>query len=92
MRPLWKTTMLSLSRIVVNLCAMTRAEPCRARRSSPSWTTPSLCESSALVASSSSITSGFLTMALAMAIRCVWPPDRFALPVATSVISPSGFS
>jgi len=35
-------------------------------------------ESSALVASSSKSIAGFLIIALAMAIRCFWPPDNNA--------------
>ena len=47
-------------------------KPKRARK------TFSLAESSAAVASSSSSTTGFRMIALAMAIRCFWPPESWA--------------
>ncbi|KAE9221308.1 hypothetical protein PF002_g15626 [Phytophthora fragariae] len=50
----------------------------------------SLSLSSALVASSSSSTSGSRKMARAMAIRCFWPPDTCAPRSPTSVSKPCG--
>mmetsp|Transcript_133947 Transcript_133947/g.298724 ORF Transcript_133947/g.298724 Transcript_133947/m.298724 type:complete len:97 (+) Transcript_133947:450-740(+) len=71
---------------------MTNAEPFCAKRSKPSWTRASFRASRALVASSSKIMSGCLTMARAMAMRCRCPPEKLEAPAATSVMSFSGLS
>mmetsp|Transcript_8798 Transcript_8798/g.26703 ORF Transcript_8798/g.26703 Transcript_8798/m.26703 type:complete len:80 (+) Transcript_8798:588-827(+) len=76
---------LSLSWIVDSLWAMTSAEPCLASLSRASCTTRSFLVSSALVASSSRMTSGFRTMARAMATRCRSPPERRPPSSPTSV-------
>mmetsp|Transcript_11015 Transcript_11015/g.29967 ORF Transcript_11015/g.29967 Transcript_11015/m.29967 type:complete len:88 (+) Transcript_11015:241-504(+) len=47
------------------------------RRSTASCTSCSVCESRALVASSSNNNTGLTSSARAMATRCFWPPERF---------------
>ena len=56
---------------------------------SPFCTTASDSLSSAEVASSKSIIFGCRIRALAIAIRCFWPPDNFDPPAPTSVSNPS---
>mmetsp|Transcript_28349 Transcript_28349/g.57572 ORF Transcript_28349/g.57572 Transcript_28349/m.57572 type:complete len:89 (-) Transcript_28349:606-872(-) len=77
MRPLSTTAILSALRMVDSRCAITMVvRLCFCiRSSSAACTTRSLSLSSALVASSSSSTDGFLIMARAIATRCFWPPD-----------------
>mmetsp|Transcript_11837 Transcript_11837/g.29653 ORF Transcript_11837/g.29653 Transcript_11837/m.29653 type:complete len:166 (+) Transcript_11837:402-899(+) len=77
------TMILSAFWMVESLCAMTRVvlrPPWWLPLPSSSWsraacTICSLLLSRALVASSSSSTLGFDTMARAMAMRCFWPPE-----------------
>mmetsp|Transcript_36330 Transcript_36330/g.85236 ORF Transcript_36330/g.85236 Transcript_36330/m.85236 type:complete len:145 (-) Transcript_36330:1436-1870(-) len=58
--------------------------------SSASCTTPSLSESSALVASSSRRILGFRTSARAIAMRCFCPPDSCAPLSPQNVLYPCG--
>mmetsp|Transcript_93851 Transcript_93851/g.176399 ORF Transcript_93851/g.176399 Transcript_93851/m.176399 type:complete len:103 (+) Transcript_93851:617-925(+) len=78
--------------MVESLCAMTSDEPCLASLSKACCTSFSFSLSRDAVASSSRMTSGFLTMARAIAIRCRCPPEKFEPPTATCVINLSGFS
>mmetsp|Transcript_258 Transcript_258/g.908 ORF Transcript_258/g.908 Transcript_258/m.908 type:complete len:183 (-) Transcript_258:396-944(-) len=91
-QPWSTTTILSLSLTVLRRWAMTSAEPWRASLSRDSCTSFSVSLSRPLVASSSRMTSGFRTMARAMARRWRWPPDRFLPPSRIIDISLSGFS
>mmetsp|Transcript_34438 Transcript_34438/g.102882 ORF Transcript_34438/g.102882 Transcript_34438/m.102882 type:complete len:187 (-) Transcript_34438:2110-2670(-) len=91
-RPWSTTTMASESRMVLSRCAITSAEPRRARLSNAVCTLASFSLSSALVASSSRITSGRRSIARAMASRWRWPPERFDPPDSSIVNSLSGFS
>lgn len=68
---LWAIIMVLLS-----FCAFSRA----------SCTIPSLCASSAEVASSNSNNFGSLTKALAMAILCFWPPESWEPLSPTNVL------
>mmetsp|Transcript_5911 Transcript_5911/g.10139 ORF Transcript_5911/g.10139 Transcript_5911/m.10139 type:complete len:166 (-) Transcript_5911:332-829(-) len=68
------TWMVSASWMVESLWAMTRTVRPFMRTSRAAWTTRSLSLSSADVASSRRRILGFLTNALAMAMRCFWPP------------------
>mmetsp|Transcript_24158 Transcript_24158/g.71883 ORF Transcript_24158/g.71883 Transcript_24158/m.71883 type:complete len:152 (+) Transcript_24158:3035-3490(+) len=61
---------------------------CDMMSSSAACTTLSLALSSADVASSSSRMDGFLMIALAMAIRCFWPPESLPPPSPTCVPKP----
>mmetsp|Transcript_6490 Transcript_6490/g.18629 ORF Transcript_6490/g.18629 Transcript_6490/m.18629 type:complete len:130 (+) Transcript_6490:284-673(+) len=54
--------------------------------SSASCTTVSLCESKALVASSSRSTGGSRTNALQIATRCFWPPESLE-PLRPTIVS-----
>jgi len=72
------TKILSAFCTVFNLWATTRVVifPSPATLSSASCTTLSDSLSSAAVASSNRSSEGFLTIALAIAMRCFWPPLR----------------
>mmetsp|Transcript_5532 Transcript_5532/g.9750 ORF Transcript_5532/g.9750 Transcript_5532/m.9750 type:complete len:85 (+) Transcript_5532:1425-1679(+) len=63
-----------------------------AARFNASWTTFSLLESNALVASSNSKIFGFRTNARAIAIRCRCPPEIFPPFSPTSQSYPPGKS
>mmetsp|Transcript_47908 Transcript_47908/g.124381 ORF Transcript_47908/g.124381 Transcript_47908/m.124381 type:complete len:97 (+) Transcript_47908:3359-3649(+) len=76
--PFFMTKMISAFRTVDSLWAITIVVRPFITFSSASCTTASDLESSALVASSKSIMRGSRMMALAMAIRCFWPPDNWA--------------
>mmetsp|Transcript_28348 Transcript_28348/g.57568 ORF Transcript_28348/g.57568 Transcript_28348/m.57568 type:complete len:100 (-) Transcript_28348:1267-1566(-) len=72
------TAILSALRMVDSRCAITmvvRLCFCIRSSSAAGSITRSLSLSSALVASSSSSTDGFLIMARAIATLCFWPPD-----------------
>mmetsp|Transcript_84427 Transcript_84427/g.123505 ORF Transcript_84427/g.123505 Transcript_84427/m.123505 type:complete len:175 (-) Transcript_84427:654-1178(-) len=92
--PLSTTAILSALRIVDRRCAMTMVvRLCVTRRlSSAACTMRSLSVSSALVASSSSNTDGFLIMARAIAMRCFCPPDSCPPFSPTSVSKLAGNS
>mmetsp|Transcript_32676 Transcript_32676/g.101812 ORF Transcript_32676/g.101812 Transcript_32676/m.101812 type:complete len:130 (-) Transcript_32676:598-987(-) len=59
-------------------------------RPSASCSWCSVCESSALVASSSRSTGGSFSTVRAMATRCFWPPESAAPALPTSVSRPAG--
>mmetsp|Transcript_28510 Transcript_28510/g.84409 ORF Transcript_28510/g.84409 Transcript_28510/m.84409 type:complete len:406 (-) Transcript_28510:1522-2739(-) len=74
--PRLTTAIRSASWIVDSLCAMIMVVRPTTRLSSAFCTRRSLSVSSALVASSSSMTCGFLRIARAIAMRCFCPPLR----------------
>mmetsp|Transcript_61156 Transcript_61156/g.111868 ORF Transcript_61156/g.111868 Transcript_61156/m.111868 type:complete len:105 (-) Transcript_61156:509-823(-) len=61
--------------------------PLSIRRSIEACTIASLSPSSALVASSKTSMRGFMSMARAIAIRCLWPPDICAPPRSPTCVS-----
>ncbi len=63
----------------------------RRRAASAELTSVSDSASRAEVASSRIRMSGFLTRARAMAMRCFWPPERWAPRAPTDVSRPSGW-
>lgn len=69
------TYIISALRIVDSLWAIIMVVRPYIAFSNASWTTPSLYASNAEVASSKSKILGFRTNALAIAIRCFWPPE-----------------
>ena len=69
---------MSTHLIVVNLWVTTTIVLRTINRSRASWTILSEPASSALVASSSSRSFGFFSIARAMAIRCFWPPESWS--------------
>mmetsp|Transcript_21190 Transcript_21190/g.31528 ORF Transcript_21190/g.31528 Transcript_21190/m.31528 type:complete len:100 (-) Transcript_21190:1231-1530(-) len=94
------TTTLFADCTVESRCAITRVvlaprfveEEEEINRSSASCTSASDVASSALVASSSSKIVGLRSSALAIAIRCFWPPDNLNPLSPTSVSYCSGNS
>mmetsp|Transcript_16056 Transcript_16056/g.29263 ORF Transcript_16056/g.29263 Transcript_16056/m.29263 type:complete len:111 (-) Transcript_16056:515-847(-) len=83
---------LSLSRMVDRRWAITRAEPFFISLSSACCTKVSFVLSSALVASSSRMTSGRRIIARAIASLWRWPPERLEPPLEIIVSSLSGLS
>jgi len=90
--PLSTTAIMSASRIVDRRCAMTMVvRLCSDNKlSNAACTMRSLSVSSALVASSSSSTAGFLIIARAIAMRCFCPPDSCPPFSPTSVSNLDG--
>mmetsp|Transcript_56218 Transcript_56218/g.127066 ORF Transcript_56218/g.127066 Transcript_56218/m.127066 type:complete len:115 (-) Transcript_56218:1644-1988(-) len=90
--PLEITAILSAPRIVERRCAMTMVVRRLARRSSSkaACTTRSEAVSSAEVASSKIKIAGSLITALAIAMRCFWPPESRMPFSPTAVSKPSG--
>mmetsp|Transcript_33757 Transcript_33757/g.77143 ORF Transcript_33757/g.77143 Transcript_33757/m.77143 type:complete len:241 (+) Transcript_33757:2122-2844(+) len=86
--PRLRTRMRSALRTVERRCAMMSVvRPCM-HLSRAAWTSASDLASSAEVASSRSRIFGFFATARAIATRCFWPPDSWAL--VTSVSNPPG--
>mmetsp|Transcript_70584 Transcript_70584/g.206592 ORF Transcript_70584/g.206592 Transcript_70584/m.206592 type:complete len:98 (-) Transcript_70584:717-1010(-) len=88
MVPFSRTKIWSASLMVLSRCATTSVVRafCFTSPSSAFCTMRSLSVSRALVASSSSSTAGFRTMARAMAMRCFWPPLSITPRSPTSVL------
>ena len=68
--------MRSALMMVLNLWATIRMVRVPFNPSIASWTSLSLSASRAEAASSNIKIAGLTNIALAMAIRCLWPPDR----------------
>lgn len=88
--PWWITAIVSAFRTVDSRWATIIVVRPFAALSSASCTTPSDTASSALVGSSRSRILGFLMMILAIATRCLSPPDSLIPRSPTRVSYPSG--
>lgn len=89
--PPLRTTTSSQARIISASCVTASTpHPSRPILMIVSRTPRALCASSPLVASSSTSNFGRLAIALAIAIRCAWPPLRPVPPAPTGVSYPCG--
>mmetsp|Transcript_13373 Transcript_13373/g.23681 ORF Transcript_13373/g.23681 Transcript_13373/m.23681 type:complete len:114 (+) Transcript_13373:3432-3773(+) len=82
--------MIFAVRIVDRRCATTTVVRPMTIRSKAAWTRRSLAVSKAEVASSNNKILGFFKMALAIAMRCFWPPDIWVPRSPTWVSNFSG--
>jgi hypothetical protein len=89
-RPRSSTMSRSIRATVLRRCATTNAVRPSISRHSACWTSPSLSESSALVASSSSRIGASRSIARARATRCRCPPGQLHAALADQRVEPVG--